>query len=313
MLAVLNTTSTLFFTIFLGLLCGVFGLFKRGNDRILINYVFYIALPLNLFLSCYHATWQIFNLPYLLSYCLSMIIIIGITYLLSSKLIMTTPAASVINTLSTSQVDGAYFTVPLFVIIFHSASLAVPLMLLQNVVFFTLGLIWLQLSIEERTKEHSYFKFIVTRVYHVLSRNPIILASLLGLIAAHFKIPLPQVLLHSAKFIGETSSAVALFSLGLTCAFYLRSLANRQQFIQLLILSLLKLLIFPAIAMTIGLLLKLPHDLLMALVLLTASPAATHTYIIANKYNCDAEVATFNVVITTILSFLTINLWLYFV
>ena len=312
MLEVLNTTSTLFVTIFLGLICGVIGLFKRGEDHVLINYVFYIALPLSLFLHCAHTTWDIFNVPYISSYCLSMLITIILTYLISKKLKSTAPGR-IIDTLSTSQIDGAYFTVPLFVVIFHSASLAVPLMLIQNVIFFTLSLIWLQLSIEAKSDGHSYIRFIFVRIYHVFSRNPIIMASVAGLVCAHFKLELPKTLESNIKFIGNTSSAVALFSLGLTCSFYMKSLQNRHQLIHICILSVLKLLIFPAIAALIGTFcFSLSHNLLLALVLLVASPAATHTYIIANKYNCDTDIATFNVVMTTILSFFTINLWLFF-
>ena len=314
MFEILNTTSTLFVTIFLGGICGLIGLFKPGQDRILINYVFYVALPLNLFLSCYkHANLEIFQLPYLASYFISTVFIITITYILSIKNRLSS-ASGIVNTLSTTQIDGAYFTIPLFEVVFHSPSSALPLMFIQNVVFFTLTLIWLQLSIENKSEDHSYLKFFMSRAFHVFSKNPIILSSVLGLACGFLQLPITKTLEYNVKFIGSTSSAVALFSLGLTCAFHLKSLSDKRQIIQLTVLSLLKLLIFPAFAFAIGIFcFHLPHNLLLALVLLTASPAATHNYIIANKYNCDTETATFNVVITTILSFFTINLWLYLI
>lgn len=311
MFAIMNTTSVLFVTILLGLLSGMLGFFKRGDDRVLINYVFYIALPLNLFSSCFHASWAIFNGPYLLSYGLSMLFIIGVSYVLSRKYLGVSRRSSLVNTLSVSQVDGAYFTMPLFVIIFHSASLAVPLMLAQNVLFFTASLLFLEVSEEPDSKAHNVVVLFFLRIYHALSRNPIIIASLAGLLSAYLSLKLPTTVATSVNFIGSTSSAVALFSLGLTCAFFVKGLSDWRQLWPLLTLSFLKLLLFPLIAAGIGLLFKLPHDLLLALVLLTASPAATHTYIIANKYHCDAEVATFNVVLTTLFSFLTVNLWLY--
>lgn len=311
MLEILSATSALFITILLGFIAGFVGIFKRGEDKVLINYVFYFALPLNLFLSCYKATWQIFDANYLISYSLSMIIIITLTYWLSKKIIKVKRQESLINTLAVSQVDGAYFTIPLFLVVFQSSALAVPLMLVQNVIFFTAGLILLQLGLENRKRQSSYFVFIFSRVGHVLIYNPLISLSLLGLLFNFSKIPLPSILLQDAHFIGKTASCVALFSLGLTCSFYIKELKQVSNIILLTLLSSLKLIVFPIIALLIGTLLHLPRELKIALVLLTASPAATHTYIVANKYEVDAQVPTFNVVITTILSFITINSWLY--
>ena len=40
MLAIFNTTSILFITIFLGYVAGISSLFERGDDQIIINSVF---------------------------------------------------------------------------------------------------------------------------------------------------------------------------------------------------------------------------------------------------------------------------------
>lgn len=311
MLAILNTTSILFVAILLGFLAGISGLFKRGNDQVLINYVFYIALPLNLFLACYHTKWQIFDPSYLLSYTLAMFVTIGGTYFISRKFLRSPVNASQINTLATSQVDGAYFTMPLFVLIFKSTALAVPLMLIQNIVFFTGSLLLLQICNEQSQRSENYLSFILKRVGQVLLHNPLISLSLLGLIFNFIQLPVPKLVISNAQFLASTASAVALFSLGMTCAFHINGLKQLKQIIPLTILSFIKLLVFPLCAWLIALSFHLPHALILALVLLCASPAATHTYIIANKYESDAQVATFNVVITTLLSFVTINLWLY--
>jgi predicted permease len=311
MLAIFNTTSILFITILLGFVAGISGLFKRGDDQVLINYVFYIALPLNLFLACYHTKWQIFDPSYLSSYSLAMLVTIAGTYFISRKFLHDNVNTSQINTLATSQVDGAYFTMPLFLLIFKSTALAVPLMLIQNLVFFTASLLLLQLCSEQSKPAGNYLSFISQRSWQVLIHNPIISLSLLGLAFNFIQLPLPNMLTNNVKFIGSTASAVALFSLGMTCAFYLSGLKQLKQIIPLASLSLIKLLLFPLCAWLIGRSFNLSHELMLALVLLCASPAATHTYIIANKYESDAQVATFNVVITTLLSFVTINLWLY--
>jgi malonate transporter len=313
MFSIINTTAILFITIALGFICGKIKLFKINQDKTLIDYVFYIALPLNLFLSCYHSSWHIFNLPYLLSYSIAMVLMITLSYILSQKLLKPGKSTSIINSLSASQVDGAYFTIPLFLLIFQSDSFAIPLMLIQNTFFFMLSLLFLQISCKNKNPlpEKNHFYFIIRQVTHVITHNPIIGASLLGLIANALSIKIPGSILDTAEFIGSSASAVALFSLGLTCSFYLNSFKHKGQIYPLFCLSLLKLVMLPFISLIIGKALHLEHNLLLALVLLTASPAATHTYIIAKKYDVDVEIATFNVVLTTMLSFFSINLWLY--
>ena len=313
MFSIINTTSILFITILLGFACGRMGLFRSGQDRTLIDYVFYIALPLNLFLSCYHSSWRIFNLSYLLSYSIAMILMITLSYILSQKLLKPGKSASIINSLSATQVDGAYFTIPLFLLVFKSNSLAIPLMLIQNTIFFTISLLLLQMSYKNKSpsQEKNYFYFTINQIIHIITHNPIISLSLLGLIASTLPIKIPTTILHTAEFIGNSASAVALFSLGLTCSFYLNGFKRKDQIYPLFCLSFLKLVLLPFISLIIGKAFHLEHNLLLALVLLTASPAATHTYIIAKKYDTDVDIATFNVVLTTMLSFFSINLWLY--
>lgn len=311
MLAILNTTSTLFITILLGIIAGSFELFKKGDDQLLINYVFYIALPLNLFLSCYDAKLEIFNGSYLASYTITMIIILSITWLISLYIFKFQSIERHVTGLSTTQIDGAYFTIPLFNLLFKSSALAVPLMMIQNIVFFTLGLILIQINTEQKQTEQKYWMFATCRITQVLLHNPIISFSLLGIALNLVNINLYTPLTHTMKFVGDTSSAVALFSLGLTCSFHLKDIKKTSNLIKLSTIAAIKLLIFPAVAWLIGYVSGLNHQLLLALVLLAASPAATHTYIIANKYQVDTSISTFNVVITTILSFLTINLWVY--
>lgn len=311
MFEILNTTSTLFITILLGFIAGRAKIFKPGSDHTLINYVFYIALPLNLFLSCYKAPWNIFNGKYLSSYIIAMLVIISLTYIFSHIYLKCKHQESIINSLITSQVDGAYFTMPLFLLLFKSYSYAVPLMLFQNIVFFTLSLVLLEVSFD-KTQGKNIVVFIFKRISHVLLHNPLISMSILGLVLNYFEVPIPAIVIKNIKFIGETSSAVALFSLGLTCAFCIKKVSNPKKLLPILYFSSIKLLLFPFVTLIIGILLACNHEYLLALVLLTGSPAATHTYIIANKYEIDVEIATFSVVITTILSFITIHLWLYF-
>ncbi|MFZ9035248.1 MAG: AEC family transporter [Francisellaceae bacterium] len=312
MIAVLATTSVLFFTIFLGFCFGKTRIFSAGSDLTLIHYVFYIALPIQLFLSCYHSRINIFNVNYIGAYFLAMLLIIALTYAISRKMLKLPRSHAILNTMASSQVDGAYFTIPLFLLVFSSAAFAIPLMAIQNIVFFTLSILFIEMSIAG-SRQRPGLGFIIKRVVKVLTTNPIIVSSLLGFIIGSLKIDIHEQILSILNFIAKTAAPMALFSLGLTCAFGLSSLKVKREKWLILGLSTLKLLIFPLIALIIGWLLGLSKELLLALVLLTASPTATHNYIIANQYQLEEKTQTFVVIVTTLLSFITINLWLYFI
>ena len=313
MFEVIISTSILFASILLGFSCGKLKLFTIGTDTILIRFVFYISLPLSLFISCYKTPLVILNLNYVLAFSLSMLVIIGITYYISRKYFKLDKISSLVNTLATSQVDGAYFTIPLFMFVFSSAALVIPLQLVMNLVFFTMSLLFLDLLVT-KDKSHSFkahITFIVKRFITVIFTNPLIFFSMLGLALGLMHIQLPHKVQEFAGFIGRAASPVALFSLGLTCAFHLEIKSILKELNGLIMINMLKLLIFPLIALGIGILFHLSQTTLLALVLLCASPSATHTYVIANKYKMKSMMATFSVVTTTILSMISINLWLY--
>ena len=313
MFEVIISTSILFASILLGFLCGKFKLFTSGADTILIRFVFYVSLPLSLFMSCYKTPRVILNFNYVMAYSLSMFVIIGITYYVSRKYFKLDKTSSLINTLATSQVDGAYFAIPLFMFIFSSASLAIPVQLVMNLFFFTMSLLFLDLLLA-KDKSHdfkSHLSFIFKRLISVIFTNPIIFFSMLGLVFGLTHVIIPHKIQEFASFIGRVASPLALFSLGLTCAFHLHIKSILKELNGLIVVNLLKLIIFPLIALVIGIIFELSQTTLLALVLFCASPTATHTYIIANKYKMTSMMATFSVVTTTMLSIISINLWLY--
>ncbi|WP_108650333.1 AEC family transporter [Dongshaea marina] len=309
---VFATTSVLFLAIFLGFIMGHSKIFKKGSDLTLIHFVFYIALPIALFLSCYHSHFSVQEFQYSLAYIISMLIIIGLLLLISFKVMKKSLAESIMSSIAVSQVDGAYFTIPLFMLVFVSPVLAIPLMAIQNIIFFTLTILVIEIVIttSHKVPQGSSLLFIIKRTAKVLCTNPIIASSLLGFIAGSLAIPLNAQLTKFMHFMGATSAPVALFALGISCAHHLKHWKSSEDIASISLITLFKLLLFPAIALGVGSAMQLPHHYLVALVLLCASPTATHNYIIANKYQLGAQTQTFVVVATTLLSFISINLWL---
>ena len=314
MQAVFDTTFVLFFTIFFGLIMGFSKVFPKGSDKTFIHLVFYILLPLQLFLSCYHADTSQLSLNYGLAYVGSMLTMIVLTLIIVLGFLKGSKVDGILNSMAVTQVDGAYFAIPLFLLIFSSTAFAIPLMAIQNIVFFTMGVLIIELLQKKGLSKYEGVLFIIKKVVKVSVTNPIIVSSVLGFVLGSMKVPVNDNISNAFSFLGKASAPIALFSIGLSCSYGLRKIKVDYQLLTIGMLTVLKLIVFPLIALLFGLMFGLHGDLLLALVLLCATPTATHNYIIASQYDLSEQVntQTFTVVFTTILSFLTINIWIYF-
>lgn len=139
--------------------------------------------------------------------------------------------------------------------------------------------------------------------------HPCLVAIYLGLLCMVTQVQLPSVILNSVKYIGNCNSALTMFIVGtiLTDA-PLKSIVSRDT----VKFSLLRLVLLPAAALGVGLLLlHLEPTALGVSVLMTGMPAGATAVIFAAKYGSDAPFAARNVVFTTLLSMLTLPLWAY--
>lgn len=310
MLEIIAATSVSFLAILLGFAFGKSTLFPANASTTLISYVFYLALPASLFLNCYLAPFSLFNWHYLSAYGTCTVLICLITFLWSFHLLKTNLATALINMMAVSQVDGAYFAIPVFLLIFGSSATAIPLIAIQNILFFTLIILLIELF--ARPFNAPFKQIVFSRIKKTFLTNPIILSSLLGFFLNFLQIPLPNKLHEYLNFFGTSASPVALFALGLSLPASLSALIrSHDNMMEMILLSMSKLLFYPMLAWMMGLLFRVPHTLLSPLVLLCAAPAATHNFIIATKYELNSQMQTNVIVISTLLGFFTINLFLY--
>ncbi len=135
--------------------------------------------------------------------------------------------------------------------------------------------------------------------------NPIILATILGLVSSAAGIRAPLFLERSFRIVGDMALPLALLIIGGS----LRSVsARRIQLVafsttfKLLLLPLAGFLIFRTIGVT-------AHQAGTAVILL-ASPSATVTYIMASEMGGEPDLAAAAVTISTVLSIATYTLWI---
>ncbi|MFH1046386.1 MAG: AEC family transporter [Candidatus Omnitrophota bacterium] len=139
--------------------------------------------------------------------------------------------------------------------------------------------------------------------------NNATIALILGLVVGITNLPLPRFLLEAARMIGDTSIALALVVIGSLLA--QKDSAQKFSWRTMGLLALCRLLVIPALALVLVQLWPgLPKTWGALVVLQAAMPSASTTPILTRRFGGDSESAASGVFFTTLLSILTIPLFM---
>ncbi|MBE0583726.1 MAG: AEC family transporter [Desulfofustis sp.] len=170
-------------------------------------------------------------------------------------------------------------------------------MIVQNV----LSVIFLQLH--QPSREHCSSGRSVLRA---LAGNPVIGGALAGMLVSIMSIDLPLVVWRTIDMLGGLAPPMALLLIGASLSVGVVRTSLAATFGSLLI----KLALLPAVALLLFQLAQLrPAEFLPAIILLCAPPA-TIVYVMVRGMNCDADFADTQISLGTILSAVTISVWL---
>lgn len=133
-------------------------------------------------------------------------------------------------------------------------------------------------------------------------KNPLVIASVLGLIFVFLRIPVPELAMESVSTLGSIATPLALIALG--ADFHFSSVKTYRK--QLWITVTGKLVAVPVIMLTIAILLGFQGVNLVVLMVLFASPTAVASYTMACSMGGDGELAGQILVLTTLFSIVTI-------
>ena len=140
-------------------------------------------------------------------------------------------------------------------------------------------------------------------------KNPLIASILSGALVNILAIELPQALNDTLILLGKPAITLALFILGASLSFY----SITGKFTQLYLASFAKLLLLPiAVWCTATYLFNLAALTTTILVILSACPTGVNAYLVAKAQKQQQEVVAGTVVMTTLLSIITLPLWLSF-
>lgn len=136
--------------------------------------------------------------------------------------------------------------------------------------------------------------------------NPMLIGMLVGIIIGIFNIPTPQFLTSSISTLGSCMSPVAMLLTGMTVA--KTDFLSMFKKTSVYIVSAVRLLAMPLVAVALFIFLKLPYGLMLCTVCALAMPLGLNTIVIPNAYGKDTSVAASMALISHLASIGTIPL-----
>ncbi|MEE1245768.1 MAG: AEC family transporter [Acutalibacteraceae bacterium] len=285
----------LYIMVIIGVVCDKLGLFTEKTGKACTDLLFYIITPCVIINS-------FFTSEFTKESGTKLLIALGCGFLLHF-------IAIAINTPLFSKGDkdencvykyGAiygnvgYMTLPLTQAILGSEGVfyCSAVVMAFNVVSFTHGVFMM-----DRSKGFDAKKLIL---------NPGVIAVLIGLPFYLFRISLPEIISKPVDFIAGTQTPIAMIIFGTFLAnAQLKSIFTHKK---IFLVALSKLIVLPAVMITIYKLMGLSGTLLVALAISSCAPSANNTVMFSAKYDKDTRLASQLVAMVSFISIITIPL-----
>jgi hypothetical protein len=283
------------FVILVGFLVGRFRVLGHNPNQVqhvLNRIVFFVLSPCLLFTVLAGA-----NVHELFSRVLAVSAVsalsVMVVFVVVAKLVWRRPTAdTVVGAASSGYVNANNIGLPVAVYVLGNPALSAPVILLQLVIFAPVILTILDVTTSGRAS--------IGRILSQPVRNPLIIASLLGVIVAITGVKLPTPVLAPFVLIGGAAVPVVLLAFGMSLngSRILEAGTNRRDVV---LASTLKLAVMPVVAWAVGdFVFGLQGTALFGVVLLAALPTAQNVFNYAQRYERGVILARDTVLITTI-------------
>lgn len=262
---------------------------------------FKVFLPLLLFYNVYKTDLSVVFNPKLLIFSIISVILVFLLLFIIIPLLEKDNRKRGVIIQGIFRSNFVIFGVPVCEALFGQNATGVASMLIAIVVplFNFLAVICLEIYRGGNINFKKIIKGIIT--------NPLIIASIIGLFFIYFKIKLPAPIEKTINDISKIATPLAFILLGSSFTFSAFSLYIKQ----LSITILGKLIIVPGIVLYIAALLGFRNVELTCLLSVFASPTAVSSYTMAEQMDGDSILAGQIVVLTSIISIITVFLWIF--
>ncbi|MDF2712381.1 AEC family transporter [Nonomuraea muscovyensis] len=280
----------------LGFVVGRAGVLRAQDELVLSRLAFFVAMPALLFATVSAADLGSIFSPVLLT-ALAGVVVTQAVFVAVARFAWRRSRGEVtVGALASSYVNAGNLGIPVAVYVLGDGALVAPILLTQLLVITPAA--FLALDGGGRGARRTSARETLLRPL----RNPLTVASLLGLAVAAAGIDLPAMLMRPVELVGGAAVPLALLAYGLSLS-GARPAAEGGHRRELVLVVVLKNLVQPAVAYLVGRhALGLDGTDLMAATLFGALPTAQNIYVYAVHYDTARALARGAVLVTTVLS-----------
>ncbi|MDD3275654.1 MAG: AEC family transporter [Kiritimatiellales bacterium] len=303
---VLNSLMPVFLIIALGKLLCRTGFFTDEFARNLNRLTYWVALPALLLDKVTNATFNSGDVVRLSLLLIAATIGSALVGYLGVFLLRIKPRAAGAFVQGAARSNNAFIGLP---VILYSMSALTPgiealatVALAPAIVFYNIFSVSVLLAHSDR-KGQSAGKTIGL-FGKQLATNPLLISCAVALVMNFFGIRFPTAIQRSLSALGGASLALALLSIGTTLSF--KGIGNGLRYS--LSAASIKVFIQPLIGLGLALLWKLPPNERQMLLIYLACPTAVVSYVMADIFGSDKELAAHIIVVSTLLSAVSLSI-----
>lgn len=300
---IINALAPVIFLVVLGWIAGIKGIIDKSNRHGFSSYVINFSFPCLLFVVITNTNPTHFDNPHLiLLFLLALMGMYLLTILLYKILYKETISELGQSAFLGSFPDMAFMGVPIFISLFGEKSLI--LIAIGNIIssLFMIPLTSILLGLKP-AKANNFTLYLKNLT--LAFKKPLVIAPLLGVLSAYFHIHYPKIIISSLTLIGDTTSGISLFTLGLIISSY-KIIYKKRIFLTVAF----KNLVHPALMLVLVVLFHFSGLTAQESILLCAMPTATMCTMFALKYNVLVEESVAVTITSTLFAVITLPVWM---
>lgn len=299
----INATFPIFIVILLGYILRKINLLTEEFANVANKYVFVVALPVMLFKDIASSDLSDMNLKFflfcfivtvlmfLLVWLIAIIFIKDKTMIGAFAQVAARGSAAVLGVAFVENICGDSGMAALMIIA------AVPYFNILSVIILVVN------SNEPNDNQSGKIKSSLVNI----AKNPIIIGILLGLVVALIKLPIYTIPDMVINYVGRTATPIALLAIG--ASFKLDEALVRLK--PALGATFIKLIGLPLLFLPIAYYMGFKNGEMVAILIMLASPSTVSGYVMAKNMHNDEVLTSNAIVLTTLLSSVTITLWVF--
>lgn len=267
----------------------------RNANKVLSNFVYFIALPSTLFLSGARTSIKSYidSWPFLLAYGLATMIIFLAVYLKRND----DSKARIINAMSAASPNTAFMGIPVILTIFGPKGM---LEVIMSTLILTVVVVTAVILLDSGKQEKKGMEF--NKVLSIIYKNPLVVSIILGMGFALFGIGLPKCIDTLFSYLAMTTGPLSLFAIGMTLTFRIP-----ENLMKLIWIDAVKLVAMPLITVALLMLFRATEFMIATGLVLSSMPVAVTSFIVAQRYNTQVQESSDIVISSTVLSIISLS------